>query len=171
MNNKECHTNCYETLLVCKVFSWNSFIVFVDPAMSWPNEVNSCSAIGYPSRQILKPQTGTQIYDCKVFFFATSRKFETSQGEVCWDSGTNFFSTGPLTDLLPVYAAQCPIISRKWKSAHREGLLMRTCLHARQIIVINPMTTCLLFRQPSLACLARLKRHRQGMSKHACSQL
>ena len=68
MNNKECHTNCYETLLVCKVFSWNSFIVFVDPAMSWPNEVNSCNAIGYPSSQILKPQTGTQMYDCKVFF-------------------------------------------------------------------------------------------------------
>lgn len=36
--------------------------------MSWPSEVNSCSAIGYPSRQILKPQTGTQIYDCKVLF-------------------------------------------------------------------------------------------------------
>ena len=36
--------------------------------MSWPNEVNSCCAIGYPSRQILKPQTGTQIYDCKVLF-------------------------------------------------------------------------------------------------------
>ena len=64
--------------------------------MSWPNEVNSCSAIGYPSRQILKPQTGTQIYDCKVFFFATSRKFETSQGEVCWDSGTNLPVLDPL---------------------------------------------------------------------------
>ena len=104
-------------------------------------------------------------------FLLPSRKFETSQEEVCWDSGTNFFSIRPLTDLWPVYAAQCPIISRKWKSAHREGSLMRTCLHARQITVINPMTTSLLFRQPSLACLARLKRHRQGMSKHACSQL
>lgn len=64
--------------------------------MSWPNEVNSCNAIDYPIRQILKPQTGTQIYDCKVFFFATSRKFETSQGEVCWDSDTNLSVLDPL---------------------------------------------------------------------------
>lgn len=64
--------------------------------MSSPHEVNSCNAIDYPIRQILKPQTGTQIYDCKVFFFATSRKFETSQGEVCWDSGTNLSVLDPL---------------------------------------------------------------------------
>ena len=70
----------------------------MDPAMSWPNEVNSCSAIGYPSRQILKPQTGTQIYDCKVLFCRPQENLR-SQGEICWDSGTNFFSIRPLTDL------------------------------------------------------------------------
>lgn len=108
-------------------------------------------------------------------FLLPSRKFETSQEEVCWDSGTNLFSIRPLTDIWPVYAAQCPIISRKWKSAHREGSLMSgpACMLGRSLWSILWPPVFFLDNQAWLVWpgLKDTDRECQNMPVHNCSNL
>ena len=43
---------------------------------------------------------------CRARVFSLAARMETSQGEVCWESGTNYISARPLADFSPACVAQ-----------------------------------------------------------------